>query len=88
MDFNFSNALSSVNGFLGQNNGLSALANNVLSGLGPKPAPKVVQQAPAQIIQLPPSASPQGMSKGMMMGIGAGVIGLVLVVVLVAFKRK
>lgn len=81
MDFSF----SGLNNFLSSNPGVSQLANNLISGMGPKPAPVIAQQAPAvQTIQLPSSS---GMSTSKMLGIGAGVLGFAVVLFLV-FKRK
>jgi hypothetical protein len=77
--------LADVQGFINSNPGISQLANNVITGLGPKPAPQVVQQAPAvQTISIP---SQSGMSTGKVLGIGAAVVvvGLLMVMVL---KRK
>jgi len=80
------NILSDVTGFLSSGNPLAQLANNAISNLtsSPKSAPKVSSAPAVQTISVP---SQSGMSTGMMMGIGAAVVGLVLVFVLV-FKRK
>lgn len=76
--------LSDVGGFLNNNPGISQLANNVISGLGPKSAPKVVQAAPAvQYIETPA----KGMSQGMLMGVGAAVVAVALLAV-VLLRRK
>lgn len=76
--------LSDINGFLGNNPALSQLANNVISGLGPKSAPKVVQQAPAvQTVEV----ARKGMSMGAMIGIGAGVIAVALLAVVMLRKK-
>lgn len=78
--------LDDIGGFLNNNPGLSQLANNAISGLIPKSAPKVQTVAPAvQTIEIP--GSRQGMSTGMIVGIAGGALGLVLVLVLV-LKRK
>lgn len=66
---------ASANNFLTANPALAKLASNTISNLtsSPKSAPKLVTQAPAVQTVVAPSS---GMSTGMMIAIGAAVVGV------------
>lgn len=82
MDFSF----SGLNSILSSNPALAQLANNAVSNLtsSPKPAPKVQQIAPA-VTQV--SVAKPAMGMGMILAIGAAVVGAVVLMVVV-LKRK
>ena len=80
--------LNDIGSFLNSNPALSQIANNAITGLTQKSAPKVVSQPEVRVVEVPasqPVSAP--MSKGMMVGIGAGVVGLIVVLIF-AFRRK
>lgn len=82
MDF-----LNNIGNFLNSDNPLSKLANNTISNLtsSPKSAPSSYTPPAPQVITLP--APQTGMSQGMMLGIGALVVG-VMGVLIFTFTRK
>jgi hypothetical protein len=68
--------LSDGLGFLGSNDPLAKLAQNAISGLtsSPKSAPRISSAPAIQTISVP---SAQGMSTGMMIGIGVATLALI-----------
>lgn len=76
-----------IESFINQNPALAKLATNAISGLtsSPKPAPKLVTQAPAvQVVSVPTP----GMSTTMKYGIGAGVVLVAVLMVVLLGRRR